>query len=331
MLKSIARQIVFPVLHKSGVGNLLRLGGHQHLNITYHGVVKKSNLRFSPRHISAIQFEQHLKYFTKHFKVINLEEAFRQYREGEQPSQPTINISFDDGFENNLTVLLPLIEKYTVPVTIFVSGRCAETNGNRVLWSELTAALRYSNPQKPVQLGSDRFDLKSKSEGYRLDAYIKSLSPTERAPVIQELTDQHNLFEVLQSVDPEQWRLMDNNQLKQLAASPFIEIGSHGVDHYNMDAIPEEDARFELAKSKSTLEDLTQKQIHSFAYPDGAYNSTTIKLAEEAGYLNQLAVNYSKPSDREDSRILNRFSVPATTTFESNMLQVNRAFHTHGF
>ena len=37
-------------------------------------------------------------------------------------TKKTITISFDDGFANNLNVALPILEKYDIPVTFFVSG-----------------------------------------------------------------------------------------------------------------------------------------------------------------------------------------------------------------
>ncbi len=327
MLKLVARNIVFPVAYQTGVDKLLRMGAKKHLNVTYHGVVNKTNFAFSPRHISRQQFEKHLIYFKKHFDIISVEEAFRRFRTGERSNRPTINISFDDGFENNLTVLLPLLEKHQVPTTVFVSGVCA-SGSKHVLWSEVAAALRFKFSVEKVQSADKLIELSRKGI---LVNDIKAMPVSERNPFINELVKTYNLQTVLNSVDTEQWRLLNPDQLKQLADSPLIEIGSHGMDHYNLDAIDEKSAQKELVQSKEILEEVLDITIQAFAYPDGAYNDKTLSLAQSAGYAYQMAVNYHDHDHVQDKRVLSRFSVPSTTTFESNMLQVNRAFHTHGF
>ncbi|NQV02516.1 MAG: hypothetical protein HQ542_07720, partial [Bacteroidia bacterium] len=87
----------------------------------------------------------------------------------------------------------------------------------------------------------------------------------------------------------------------------------------------------ELNTSKALLEETTQKDITMIAYPDGSYSSEVKDLAEQSGYDNQLAVKYRCTDDLTDSRILPRFGIAVTTTFESNMFFINKAFNTLGF
>lgn len=68
--------------------------------------------------ISPERFEEHLKWLAKRLKrVVPLRNLLTV-----SPAENLIAITFDDGYKDNLTVALPLLEKYNLPATIFVSA-----------------------------------------------------------------------------------------------------------------------------------------------------------------------------------------------------------------
>ena len=142
--KTISRQLIFPMAMSLKVDRLIRyLSGNSLLNVMYHGVTLNNTQNFSPRHVIASDFEKEIVYFKKNFDIISVDEAFQRTRNDDCFRRKTITISFDDGFANNLSTALPILEKYNVPVTFFVSSICAENDGSRVLWPEFVAALKY--------------------------------------------------------------------------------------------------------------------------------------------------------------------------------------------
>jgi peptidoglycan/xylan/chitin deacetylase (PgdA/CDA1 family) len=81
-------------------------------------------------------------------------------------------------------------------------------------------------------------------------------------------------------------RLMNLDELRAVAALPFIEIGSHTRMHVDMGAITDPaEAYAELRSSKLMLEEMLDQPIESFAYPYGRYSSVCPAEAERAGYL----------------------------------------------
>ncbi|HVH89021.1 MAG TPA: polysaccharide deacetylase family protein [Terriglobales bacterium] len=71
--------------------------------------------------------------------------------------------------------------------------------------------------------------------------------------------------------------------LQSLSAGGF-EIGSHGMLHRNLLAIPRAELRWEIADSKSELEQLIGRRVSLFCYPIGGYNPEIVSEVERAGY-----------------------------------------------
>ncbi len=77
---------------------------------------------------------------------------------------------------------------------------------------------------------------------------------------------------------------LSDEQVKFLAQSGLIEIGSHTMTHANLDAIDDEQRSKEMVKSRSILQQQTGQAINSFAYPFGIYSNADIEAARLAGY-----------------------------------------------
>ncbi|HED05471.1 MAG TPA: polysaccharide deacetylase family protein [Ignavibacteria bacterium] len=330
--KRTARKFIFPTLMKLGIDKFIRNSAKDaYLNLMYHGVVLKDGSYFSPRHITSDQFESHLKYYRKNFDIISISEAFYNIRNNIKPKKKTITISFDDGYKNNFNVALTLLEKYNIPTTFFVSSVCTEDMNLRCLWSDIIAALNYFYKDKVIQLSSYDFkNLFDKEKRVSITELFKSYTYDERERRLKELINAYDLDTKIQSLPEELWKFMSPEEVIELSQSDIVEIGSHGHLHYNLGEIEVEKAKEELVKSKKLLESLLNKEVNLIAYPDGSYNDDIKNLSKEAGYKGQLAVNYKTITDYKDKRIMNRYGLSSTTTYESNMIFLNLAFQNKG-
>ena len=161
--------------------------------------------------------------------------------------------------------------------------------------------------------------------------YLKGLSYEKRDEVIEGLIEKFNLKEKINQIPKEAWKLMTRFELLEFSKSKSVEIGSHGYLHFNMGNIDSASVQKELTLSKSLIEEVINKPVNQIAFPDGSYSRDVIDAAEKAGYQNQLAVNYLKDEDKNDFRILNRHGISSTTTYESNVLSINKAFFSKGY
>jgi peptidoglycan/xylan/chitin deacetylase (PgdA/CDA1 family) len=67
--------------------------------------------------ISPEKFERQLRWLSRWHRVVTLDETL-----GSGPGARGVAITFDDGFRDNLTVALPLLEKFRLPITLFVAA-----------------------------------------------------------------------------------------------------------------------------------------------------------------------------------------------------------------
>ncbi len=135
----------------------------------------------------------------------------------------------------------------------------------------------------------------------------------------------------MKELPEEYWKLLEPNQLKELASSEFVDIGSHGQLHYNLGNISLNAAIDDMKKSKDLLSNLLNQDIDMLSYPDGSYTREVMDAAEKMGYTKQVAVDYRHPSDKEDKRIINRWGISSTTTFETIAFSLNQAFIKNSF
>jgi peptidoglycan/xylan/chitin deacetylase (PgdA/CDA1 family) len=69
---------------------------------------------------SAAKFEEFCRYFSARFRVIALREQIAGSRQGRDMGG-TLSITFDDGYLDNLQVAAPILQKYRLPATFFVT------------------------------------------------------------------------------------------------------------------------------------------------------------------------------------------------------------------
>ncbi len=74
----------------------------------------------NPWTLGCREFEQQINWFERHFQIVGLDECQRRIVSG-QNTQPTLAITFDDGYAENSEFALPLLVERRIPVTYFVT------------------------------------------------------------------------------------------------------------------------------------------------------------------------------------------------------------------
>jgi peptidoglycan/xylan/chitin deacetylase (PgdA/CDA1 family) len=109
----------FQNLFNVGRNNIDKLFPHG-LIFLYHRISEVNNDPFQLC-VAPDNFDSQIKYLNEKFNTISLQEMAKGIHSGRMQKN-TISITFDDGYEDNLVNALPILDKYKVPVTVFVTS-----------------------------------------------------------------------------------------------------------------------------------------------------------------------------------------------------------------
>lgn len=137
--------------------------------IMYHSVLRDPN-RAGKYIVSPQTVENDLIYLKNHgYTSLTAAELAEKVLRGEQLPQKPVILTFDDGYLNNLTYVLPLLERYDMKAVVSVVGSYSECFSQNkdpnpayayLSWDdieELTAAGR-------VEIGNHTYDMHSRTE-----------------------------------------------------------------------------------------------------------------------------------------------------------------------
>ncbi len=103
-------------------------------------------------------------------------------------------------------------------------------------------------------------------------------------------------------------------EIKMISDSGLIEIGSHTIDHAQLNSLDSASKRTQIFIAKKLIEQNIGKQVVSFAYPYGAFDGETIELVREAGYTSAVStiggIQQSTNALFELRRVRNAYDLP---------------------
>jgi peptidoglycan/xylan/chitin deacetylase (PgdA/CDA1 family) len=145
-----------------------------------------------------------------------------------------------------------------------------------VFLSELAASLRTEKalPDKSIALTFD--------DGYE-DFY------TQAFPLLKEYGFKGTLYVIINRLDTPGY--LTKGQVKELAASGLVEIGSHTFNHPDLRSAKEKASIFEIKDSRRILEDISGQPVDTFAYPFGYYNDLDQAIASSSRYSGAVSVH----------------------------------------
>lgn len=260
--------------------------------LVYHGVTREAPDIFNWQQIRLDRFVEHMRYLKKHYNVVPLPIILENMIRKKKPPKRCVALSFDDGYENNFSVVYPLLKEFNFPATFFVSTAFIE-NGNKSLWFDVIyngiANYRGSDIDlSPCGFGivdTSTTSAKSRAIDWLCDE-LKTLSYAEMEAKLQCI-----LKEVkTETQKPILFPGMSWEQVRTLAADPMITIGGHSHTHPVLTNLSEEEAWKEIIVNKELLEKNIGKPVAVFSYPNGNWNSKLVSLLKRAGYEFALTV-----------------------------------------
>ena len=117
-------------------------------------------------------------------------------------------------------------------------------------------------------------------DGYR-DFY------TNAFPLLKKYQIKATVYVIINALGQDNY--LTKEQVKEMADSGLVEIGSHTFNHLDLTKLKKKDAIFEINYSRQALEKISGQKVLTFAYPYGHYTSADAAIVRSAGYLAALS------------------------------------------
>jgi len=258
--------------------------------------------------VSPDNFEAQLRYLKSEYTIISANELVQQLISGTLKKRSVV-LTFDDGYRDNFETAKPLLEKYSVPATFFITDSYLGS-GQSFWWDELEQIIVHTRNLPSVfalnyQEHSIHFDLTGEEA---LDAELQSIQtnfkydnlPTRRTELYLKLwtifspllkNEQSRLLEEirewagLSEDDTQVTGCMTEQEVLQLAKNPLFTIGGHTKTHPALASHSKELQHRDIVDNQKFLEKLINQEIQLFAYPSGNYDESTIQVLNESSVL----------------------------------------------
>jgi peptidoglycan/xylan/chitin deacetylase (PgdA/CDA1 family) len=256
------------MLHPTGAPRLLplrRFSGSKFGILCYHRVGTGGVPLFS--RLNPRVFDAQMNYLKKRYRLVPLNQLCREMQEG-YLVEPTLSITFDDGYRDLYNFAFPVLQKYVIPATIYLIGRCMQT-GEAPWYDRLFVALENASTST-LEIELDkfrRFALSSQESrlaaAWEIVCYLRSIPDSARQKWCLA-------FERIICV-PEgelENRMLTWDQVRTMREAG-VSFGAHTMTHPAVSQLDPVALDQELDFAKKFLEGGLDVAVEDFAYPFG--------------------------------------------------------------
>ena len=257
--------------------------------LSYHGLCNDhlaGEPWIPPYFVTPSAFERHLQYLQHNAVVLPLSEAVSRLQDGSLPRN-SVSLTFDDGYANNLYLACPLLKKYKMSASVFLSSAYVESGELlpflRLALIKLKARETARNPSEPL--------LEYKSNP--LDLVLLNAERWWGELKIQVNEDQRQTL-----------RSMTVSEIRE-SDTELIEFGAHSHTHCILKNETAERREEEIRNSISKVSQWTGTTVRLFSYPNGQsgdFDETDKEILRAAGI--QAAVTGIAGANSRDADVL---------------------------
>ena len=273
---------------KNAIFKLIRYTG---LPFLFRELIQRNKVTLLLFHdIDAVDAASAFAFLKRKYNIIGLQEYLEARQYGRPLPKKAVVITFDDGHVGNYQ-LLPIIREMQIPVTIF-------------LCSDIVGTQRHFWFKHSKKLIPERQKMKKMPNTQRLEAL------------------KHYGFEQTREYDDIQ--ALSREQIEEMRS--WVDFQSHTCFHPVLPQCDNETANAEIVLSKEHLEQYYSLHINTISYPNGDYSPRDIQLAQKAGYICGITVDFGYNDFHTDLFRLKRISVNDARTMDELIVKSSGCF-----
>jgi len=289
----------------------------------YHRI---SNISVEPNWlaVSPENFARQLEHIQRNCRPLRLLDLAEALKNNSIPPRSVV-VTFDDGYLDNFTEALPLLESFRVPATVFVTA--GHIGSPREFWWDELPRLIMLTPNVPPSLSlriqSQDFTWRTASAADRQETHLALLGIMKPLPaqIKDDILNELSRWAKTERLLREEYRSMKMDELKRFAQSKYIDLGAHTMTHPILPTLSRDLQRSEIVDSRGELEAALGRSISTFAYPNGDFTDETAQLVDEAGFTAACSTIMGNVRSGDDLFRLRRYAVNDwdIETFRNNL------------
>jgi peptidoglycan/xylan/chitin deacetylase (PgdA/CDA1 family) len=204
--------------------------------------------------------------------VVSLDEVHRRLAE-QDFRRRFVAVTIDDGFRDTLDFAYPILRRFEVPFTVFVTAGFAE--GTAGMWWVTLENVVAAASSIAIEIDGALkvLDCASTAGKYRafetIYWWLRTLDEATLRRVVRDLAIRHGVdFDGVAGA-----LCLDWVGLAQLARDPLCTIGAHTLTHPRLRQLPAAEAGEEMARSLDAIAERLGRRPQHFAYPVGDASS----------------------------------------------------------
>lgn len=260
----------------------------------FHGVVRKNHheiRNYTRKHITVDYFADLLKELKKVGHAVSIDEIVEHTRTGEPLPPRSFCITFDDGFENNISVAAPVLCDLGIPAIFYVSTDFIDNN--TMSWIDRIEYLIEKVPAGKLRFtwSENEWSFQDKDSKIillcHLRKHVKNDPKIDLDALVSDIYRQLGQTEIRASNDPLDLK-MNWDQIRSLNSERGLQVAGHSHHHVNLAFLNQEDLDRELDTSLNLLKEKAGISSNHYCYPEGlehCYSKTVIEKLKMRGIV----------------------------------------------
>lgn len=262
--------------------------------LTYHRILPRSVARdelVEPgMYVTPETFGQHLRIAKRFFTPIRLRDWPEAADNG--TDRPYIALTFDDGWLDNSTYAMSLLQQHAVPATVFLVTRAADQS--LVFWTDrLSQLYRLERGRRELassasiwirKLGVPAAFFDAKPSAERVAALINTTKKLDDAIICDELDRVETRATESMPEFGRKRMFLNWHEAASMAETGLVDFGSHSVSHQRLDMIDDKQKiEREVIGSRETLQSrFGDAFCDVFCYPNGNIGEDAEKIVRNS-------------------------------------------------
>jgi len=207
---------------------------------------------------SPVEFEKKILWLKGRYNLISYNDVYDIVYNGKVLNN-SCHITIDDGWKSTYDIVLPIMKRYNIPFSVFISPLITTSELN--FWY-------YNLKQCPnthiyEEIIKREYFTKEISQ-FPIELVLKEIGIDKEVDIIDIVMKRNG-------INPYRG-FMNKEEVEVLSKSSLVEIGAHTMLHPILSLENESRSKKEIINSIDLLEDIIQNRVRSFAYPNGLYN-----------------------------------------------------------